>query len=185
MQEVCGKLNFRFLPGVTMPGFGVTGSVEGADGSKVDGFGARETEVGKVGNASIEAKEQARARRIEMEKERQQRDDRIDEARAAVIVARAEMAAARELAARSAAAARAQFEATSAQIDEAVTATVARHRQAIDAAVRILVGERLTAAQTAQLTDLMPAQVRRICRGSGTDSPPTGTATRARASAAD
>ena len=139
--------------------------------------------MGKVGNASIEAKEQARARRIEMEKDRQQRDDRIDEATAAVIVARAEIATARELATRSAAAARAHFEATAAEIDDAATSTVARHQQAIDAAVRILIGEKLTASQTAQLTDLTPADVRRICRRADPDRSSAGSVVRARIAA--
>lgn len=81
-----------------VPGFGVTGSVAGEDGSRFGDVGERRSSgMGKAGDGATDAKEQARARRIEMETDWQQLDDRIDEATAAVIVALAEIASARDL----------------------------------------------------------------------------------------
>ena len=124
----------------------------------------KEAVVGKVGNASVEAKEQARARRIEMEIERRERDERVDDATAAVIVACADFAAARDLADALNAAARAQLEATVAANDEAAAAVVADSRRRIAGALGRLAAERLTPSQVARLTGLAPGEVRRIVR---------------------
>lgn len=121
--------------------------------------------MGKIGNASIEAREVARARRIELERDRQQRDDRIDDATAAVIVARAEIATVRQSAAASNAAARANFDASVIATDQAAASAVAEQQEAIAAAVHRLIGEKLTARQIAMLTELELADVRQTVRG--------------------
>lgn len=177
MHEVCGKSDSKFWSGEAGPAFGVTGSVDGWTDGNVDGLLWKGDGMGKVGNASIEAKEQARTRRIEMEKDRQQRDDRIDEATAAVIVARAEIASARASADASNAAARENFEATVNATAQAEAATIAQQQASIDAAVRRLLAEKLTAHQVAQLTEMTPAAVRSIVRDAGRASGTNDSAT--------
>ncbi len=120
--------------------------------------------VGKPNDAVVEARRRARERRIAMETDRQQRDDRVDTATAAVILATSDIASAGASAAAAKSAARETYEAAAAAADRACADIVGHQEGVIGAAVRALIGEKLAAVQVAELTGLTAAEVRRFGR---------------------
>ena len=120
--------------------------------------------MGKVTNAAVRAREQARARRLALDADRQAREDRIDAATAEVILAGDQITAARETRDAAVAAAQRVFDAAvSAADDQAGTAVAAAERQ-IGAAVVALAGEKLTGSRIAELTELSAGEVRRLSK---------------------
>ena len=132
------------------------------------GYGLRERVVmAKPSSAAIAAQEKARARRLAMEQDRVARDERIDGATAAVIVASAEMDAARTESEQTKATARQAYEAALAEADTVLASALASGEAMITDAVKRLVAEKLSTGQIAELTELTTTQVRRLGKDSG------------------
>lgn len=106
--------------------------------------------MGRKTNSAVEARKLARERRMKLDVDRAERDERIEAAAAAVFVAQQDQAAA---------------------LDAAASA-----ESAIAASVRLLLdAEGLTQTQTGQLLDLDVAEVRRLAKFTTSDAVPTGT----------
>jgi len=113
--------------------------------------------VGKVTNAAVQAKQQARERRLRLEMDRRAQDDRIDEATAAVIVSVDEVGAAQSARATTIAAAQAVFDTAVAAADRVVSVVVAAAEQRIGVSQRALAAAKLPGSRIAELTEMSAA----------------------------
>lgn len=120
--------------------------------------------LGKVANAAVKARETARARRVALEADRQAADERIDEATAEVILAGEDIAEAGRSRDAVVDAARKVFDAAVAAADAAAAEAVAGAEARIAGSLLALAAEKLTGARIAELTELTPAEVRRLSK---------------------
>ncbi|MGI8416706.1 MAG: hypothetical protein ACR2P2_11000 [Nakamurella sp.] len=106
--------------------------------------------MGQKTNSAVEARKLARERRMKLDEDRAQRDERIEAAAAAVFVAQQDQVA-------------------------ALTAAASAESAIADSVRLLLDAEGLTQTQTGQLLDLDVAEVRRLVRFTSSGAAPNGT----------
>ena len=128
--------------------------------------------MGKGTNTAIDAREKARQRRLALERDEQAAKDRIDAATAEVIVAQGDLTESESVRAAAVAAAQAAFDAAVATAAKAAGTVRDRAERRIGAALRKLAAEKQSTGRIADLTELSPAEVRRLSQvGKDTSEP--------------
>jgi len=118
-------------------------------------------DMAKSSGTAVEAREVARQRRIGLDVDRIEREDRIDTATALVIVAQGQIEAAAATAQAAKDTAAGIYEAAAAHADTVAAAASTAAQLVIGEAVRAILADKVPVSQVATLTELSQSDVRR------------------------